>query len=153
MFAGWFGEEKNGKDELKGRPASVTAIALILIVIGGMAVFASRGVIIDCRVIRDQMIEGFFPISYQYAMGFLGLLITIVSGVGMLKGRNWARFLYVGWNLIGFVVWFAVKSAVWFEPSARDREPIVSSLVVFAIIAFFLFRSKAREYFSPSVKR
>ena len=78
------------------------------------------------------------PIPFQYAMSYLGLLVMVVSGVAMLKGANWARYLYVIWSLVGFVIGIATSPM---------KAAMIPSLVVFMVIAFFLFRPKASAFF------
>jgi cytochrome b561 len=80
------------------------------------------------------------PVSLQYVMLYAGLWIVIVSGIFMLQGKNWARFLYVIWCSIGAVVEIITSPM---------KAAMVPGLVVFAIIVFFLFRPKANAYFAP----
>ena len=66
----------------------------------------------------------------------------IVSGIAMLKGCNWARFLYVIWNII------------WFLVGVITLPPIMMRVMIFGfveplIIVFFLFRPKANAFFWP----
>lgn len=89
---------------------------------------------------RDMMSKSPMPISVQYAMSYLGLLVMIVSGAAMLKGRNWARYLYVIWSLAGFVIGIATSPM---------KAAMIPSFVVFLIVAFFLFRPKATAFFVP----
>jgi hypothetical protein len=57
----------------------------------------------------------------------------------MLQGQNWARLLYVVWSAVGFVIGI-VTSPI--------KAAMIPGLVVFVVMAFFLFRPKANEYFS-----
>ena len=88
---------------------------------------------------RDIMAKSPIPIPVQYAMSYLGLLAMIVSGVAMLKGKNWARYLYTIWNLVGFVIGIAT--------SPMKAAIMIPGFVVFLVIAFFLFRPKATAFF------
>jgi hypothetical protein len=56
----------------------------------------------------------------------------------MLKGFNWGRLLYVGWSVIGIVISMLTSPL---------KTMMLPSLVVFALIVFFLFRPKANAYF------
>ena len=126
---------------MKKRPTSITVIAWILIAMGGISLITST-FMINSPVARDLMSKSLIPIPIQYVMSYIGLLIMIVSGVAMLKGCNWARFLYVIWSIIGFVVGIATSPM---------KAAMIPSLVVFAVIAFFLFRPKASAFFSTIV--
>jgi hypothetical protein len=120
------------------RPTSITVIVWILIVTSGISVITST-VNLNNRMVEELMGKSLLPIPLQYSMLYVGLLITIVAGIAMLKGQNWARFLYVAWTALGFVIGI-VTSPV--------KAAMIPGLVVFAIITVFLFRPKANEYFS-----
>ena len=124
---------------MKKRPTSISVIAWILIVMGGISLITIT-VAINNPMVRDIMNKGPIPIPLQYAMTYLGLLIMIVSGIAMLKGCNWARFLYVIWTIIGFLVGIT---------TSQMTAAMIPGFVVFLIIAFFLFRPKANAFFSP----
>lgn len=99
----------------------------------------SSTVSLNISMVRELMAKSPVPILLQFVMIYVGLLITIVSGIAMLKGQTWARLLYVGWSIIGSVV------GVLTSPM---KAAMIPGLVVFAVITFFLFRPKANEYFS-----
>jgi hypothetical protein len=84
------------------------------------------------------------PIPLQIVMQCVGLLISLVAGNAMLNGRNWARFLYVVWRSIVFVIGI-LTSPVEIVMIAGQ----IVGFVTFAAIMFFcLFSPKANEYFS-----
>jgi hypothetical protein len=95
---------------------------------------------INNPVVQDLMAKNPIPVPVQYAMSYIGLLVTIGSGIAMLKGANWARYLYVIWNLVGFVIGIATSPM---------KAAMIPSFVVFLVIAFFLFRPKATAFFVP----
>jgi len=121
------------------RPTSITVISWILIVTGGISLITTTAMI-NNPAVQDMMAKNPIPIPVQYAMSYIGLLVMIVSGVAMLKGMNWARYLYVIWNLVGFVIGIATSPM---------KAAMIPSLVVFLVIAFFLFRPKATAFFVP----
>ena len=77
------------------------------------------------------------PLPVQYVMSYAGMLIQLISGIGMLCGRNWARLLYVIWSIVGFVVGIATVSM---------KLALIPGFIVFLIIAFF--RPEVNEYFA-----
>jgi len=89
---------------------------------------------------KELMAKSLLPIPVQYMMMYVGFFINVVTGIAMLRAQNWARFLYVIWGVIGFVIGLATSPM---------KAAMIPSLVVFAVISFFLFRPKANEYFSP----
>lgn len=76
------------------------------------------------------------PQRVEYGLIMLVRLLAIVAGAFMLRGRNWARWLAMGW--IAFHVAISV-----FHPFSQ----LAIHVVVFAAFAFVLFRRDAREYF------
>jgi len=88
---------------------------------------------------KELMSRSIMPISIQYLMMYVGLLIMIVCGIAMLKGQNWARLLYVIWSIIGFVIGIATSPM---------KAAMIPGIVIFLIAVFFLFRPKAKVYFA-----
>jgi hypothetical protein len=123
---------------MKNRPTSVTVIAWILIVLGGLSIVTTT-VMTNNPTAVALMSKSPLPVSVQYAISYLGSLVMVVSGVAMLKGQNWARWLYVGWSIIGFIIGIATSPA---------KMAMIPGFVVFLVIAFFLFRPRANEYFA-----
>lgn len=120
------------------RPTSLTIIGWLLIV------FAAFGLISQLTmqnnpVAQQILAESPLPASVHIALGIVGALVSAASGYGILKGLNWSRFLYVGWSILGLAI-------------ALVTTPFTSilliSVVVIAIIAFFLFRSAANAWFA-----
>ena len=71
-------------------------------------------------------------------MMYVGLVITLVCGIAMLKRQNWARLLYVGWSVIVLTISIATSPM---------KLLLLPGIIGFMVIAFFLFRPKANEYF------
>ncbi|HXW55487.1 MAG TPA: hypothetical protein VEJ67_07055 [Candidatus Cybelea sp.] len=67
---------------------------------------------------------------------FLVRLVGMISGIFLLRGRNWARWLALAW--VGLHVGISFFDSL--------RQGIVHSLI-FLGIAYFLFRPEARSYF------
>src|SRR4051794_39364912 len=121
------------------RPTSVTVISWILIVTGTISLITTT-VMINNPMARELMAKSPIPIPLQFAMSYVGLLMTLVSGAAMLKGCNWARLLYVIWSICGFLI---------SRLTSPMKFALIPGLFVFALIAFFLFRPKANQFFSP----
>ena len=119
------------------RPKSVTVVCWILIAMGGISLVTST-FSFNNPVAQELMSKSLIPISIQYIMMFVGLLITLVCGIAMLKGQNWARLLYIGWSIIGFTIGIATSPM---------KAMMIPGIFIFIILAFFLFRPKANEYF------
>ena len=63
-------------------------------------------------------------------------LLGVISGVFMLRGRNWARWLALAWIAFHVAISFPVL-----------RQVAIHS-AIFAAIAWVLFRPDARRYFA-----
>ena len=74
-------------------------------------------------------------------MLYTGLLVTIISGVAMLKGLNWGRLLYVIWSAVGFVI-STITSPI--------KIAIIPGFLLYLVIVFFLFRPKANQFFAAT---
>ena len=122
------------------RPTSITVIGWLLIVRGAVTLLMSVATW-DSPEVQHLMNENPLPLPVQYAMLLVGVAVALVSGAALLRGQNWARFLYVGWGSIAVVTGLLT--------SARATA-LLPGVVVFVIIAIFLFRPKANEYFGTA---
>jgi hypothetical protein len=119
------------------RPKSVTIIAWILIAAGFVSIFTSLSSF-NSPMTKDLMSRNPLPIYLQLVLMYMGLPIAIISGIGILKGKDWSRPLYVIWGIIGLSVNLITSSI---------KVPIIAGLIVFAAIVFFLYRPAANQYF------
>lgn len=124
---------------MRKRPTSVTVICFILIALGAISLISSV-INLNNPMARDLMGRSPIPIPVQHVIMFTGLLITLLSGILMLKGTNWARMLYVVWSVLAFGFGLATSPM---------KAALIPGVVVFAVMAFFLFRPKANEFFNP----
>jgi hypothetical protein len=106
---------------------------------GGISLVATT-TMINNPAARGLLSKSPIPISAQYAMSYVGFLLIIISGIAMLKGRNWARFLYVICSLIGFIIDIVASPM---------KVAMIPGVVVFLVAAFFLFRRRANAFFDP----
>ena len=124
---------------MQSRPTSLTVVCWILIVLGPLAILPLFMGTMDNPHVVELMNKSPFPISVQYALMWLGALVTSGSGLMMLYRQNWARQLYVGWSILGIIIGLTTSPI---------KIMMLPGIVVFAIIAFFLFRSAANNYFA-----
>lgn len=107
------------------RPVAVTIIAWIYIVAGvvGLAYHAKE-----------------FKLAHPFENDGLWIcfvrLLAIVSGVFLLRGHNWARWLAVAW-----MAWHVYLSV--FHPLSE----LIMHSVLLLVFTFFLFRPRASAYF------
>jgi hypothetical protein len=127
---------------MRTRPTSITVIAWILILMGGISLVTTT-LMIDTvttnPAVRELLSKSPIPVPVQYAMTYVALLVTLASGVAVLKGQNWGRWLYVVGTALGFLIGIMTSPL---------KSAMIPGFVVFVVVAFFLFRPKANKYFS-----
>ena len=115
----------------KRRPISITVIAWLLIIGSGISFITTT----------FRLHPGPFTYYVHYGSAYAALLINIISGIGMLKGKNWARFLYA---IIGIIL-AAINLATLPIPI---NAITLSGLAIFVLIVILLFLPQANEYFT-----
>jgi NAD/NADP transhydrogenase beta subunit len=127
------------REQPKKRPTSITVVAWFLIVIGVLSLISSTIAFMSQNpMVEEMMSKNPIPIPMQHLLSFAGLTVSIVSGIWILKGQNWARFLYFFWSVITITI------GIFTAPNIMMMIP---GLVIFAVLAFILFLSKASDYF------
>jgi len=71
--------------------------------------------------------------------GILGMLATLVCAAFMLRGANWARWLYLAWVSIGLVVIMLFASS-WLY--------VLPGAIKTLVIGYFLTRRDANVFFT-----
>lgn len=80
-------------------------------------------------------------LAFQQAIAAVGMVVALASAYGLFKGQPWSRLLYVGWNIVGLCI-ALVTSPI--------KSLIIFSVLIVAVIAYFLFRAEADRYFAAS---
>ena len=86
----------------------------------------------------EVMSKSPMPLHVRYAFVYATTVASVAAGAGLLKRQNWARWLYIIWSLITFVISFAVSIM---------KTAMLPGLVIFVVITYLLFRPEAKEYF------
>ncbi len=116
------------------RPTSVTIIAWLLIIVG-IYLLIREG---NNLKLKETLNHNNISILLQFMLNLFQLLLPLISGIGMLKRQNWARFLY----LIGWIFFTVIHIAkIQITPGS------ILGMVMFLITIFFLFRPNANDYF------
>ena len=123
------------------RPTSVTVVAWLLIVANVFVLFCEVLWLNDPQMRALMANRSLLPVPVSYFMTFGGLSLMIASGIGMLRGHNWARFLYVIWYVISFLI------SVITVTTSMITLRMIPGYVVFLCFVFFLFRPKANQFF------
>jgi uncharacterized membrane protein HdeD (DUF308 family) len=115
---------------MQRRPQSITIISWLFIVFGAIALLSGLLPLGDATVAqRIAELKGHWMVH-------LSRILPIVSGVFMLYGHNWARWLLVVW-----IAFHIVLSAL------HSVTQLLLHVSIFAVILFFLFRRQASSYF------
>ena len=124
---------------MNSRPLSVTIVAWFLI-LSGIASLIDLFLAWNPAAARAVISHGALPLLL-FAWSIAAALITIVCGLFILKGRNWARLLYVAVSLAGLAVAWLAMPAIWV---------LIAGALLLAVTAFFLFRGPADNFFGRS---
>ena len=107
------------------RPITVTIISWVLIAAGAI------GLVYHLSDLKRSQ-----PFQYELVWISAVRLLAIVSGVFMLSGKDWARWLAVAWIGFHFVLSFF-----------HSFQEVVMHGLLFVLITYLLFRPEARAYF------
>ena len=122
---------------MKSRPLSITLIAWLFLIFGSIALLS--GLLPLTGANKAQLLAEF----KTHWMVHLSRLTQIVGGLFMLRGHNSARWLVVIWIAFHIVV-----------GALHGWVQLLTHVVIFSVILFFLFRPKANEFFArPAVQR
>ena len=116
---------------MKARPLSITIIGWLFMIFGSIALLS--GLLPLTGANSAQLIAEF----KSHWMVHLSRFAAIVSGLFMLRGHNWARWLLVVW-----IVFHIVLGALhgWLQ--------LLIHVAIFSVILIFLFRRNASQFFA-----
>lgn len=106
------------------RPWEVTILGLLFIVAGFVG--------LSYHVTQEKL-------SWEMALNSLLRLLAVIGGIFLLLGRSWARWLTVGWLAFHVVV-----------SAFHSMQQMAAHAVLLMIVAYFLFKDRAAEYFRPA---
>jgi hypothetical protein len=113
-------------------PPTITVLSFLFVAIGVI----STGVHVwQFNVARPT----FFEEAGIYTIGAL----AVIAGIYMLRGRNWARWLAMGWICFHVIVAAFNQSVGWASIG------LLIHAVFVALLAWFLFRRESQQWFKP----
>jgi hypothetical protein len=112
------------------RPRSITIISWLFIVLGSIGFLSSLLPYIDATS-AQRLTE--FKVHW---IVYVARIAAVVSGVFMLYGFNWARWLLVVW--MGFHIVLSIL---------HSPLQLLMHSVIFAVLLYFLFRRQSSAYF------
>jgi len=120
------------------RPKSVAFVSWFLIGTGAVSVITTLATW-NNQLREELMAKSALPPSVQIAMQATGLLVMIVCGVSMLRGKHWARTTYVAWNVVGLLVGLV---------TSPFKMMLIPGAVFFLIVTYLLYRPPANAFFA-----
>jgi hypothetical protein len=122
------------------RPLSLTIIAWLLIVTSVFGIIS--GLMMGSNEVASAMVaESPLPVGAHQAIGILSSVIALVCGVGVLKGWNWSRYVYVVAGVLGLVFNLVTVPMV---------SMIILGLLFLGVFVFFMFRPAANAWFTQT---
>jgi hypothetical protein len=116
---------------MQKRPLSLTLIGWLFIAIGGLGFFYHL-----------SEFKGRPGFDYGLAGVCVVRLLAVIGGAGMLRGWGWARWL--------LAVWMAFHIGI---SALHNVSELVMHIVIFGVLAFFIFRPQATAYFRERAAR
>lgn len=122
------------------RPTSVTFISWFLIVL------CAANLVTIFAGLWENVARAFFKGPQSGPVALIGIGVTIVCAIFMLRGANWARWLYLGWVVLGTIgVAFLSRSLLVFAPGAIKTVVFGYLLTRKDATLFFTSRESASE--------
>jgi hypothetical protein len=121
------------------RPKSVTVICVILL---GLCAINLLSI---ASGLWNGVSETLFKEPVSAGEALIGMAVTALCAFFMLRGANWARWLYLGWVVIGTVLAALIMKSLLVLPG----------LLKTLVFGYFLTRADANEFFNgrPSEKQ
>jgi uncharacterized membrane protein HdeD (DUF308 family) len=116
------------------RPLSIVVISLLFILLGAITLVHALVEFINAT---DRLTD-----LKSHWMIYLSAVAAIVGGLFLFKGENWARWLLVLWMAFHIVV-----------GALHGIGPLVTHVVIFSVILFFLFRRPVSSYLSSQPQK
>lgn len=123
---------------MEKRPIAVTIIGCWM-VLGALLTLYSIATMGSNPVMLRMLEQMHISLRFQQVVGVIGVIVCAVSAYGLFKAQPWSRVLYIGWSIIGLGIGFFTSPVKSF---------VVISVLIFAVIAYFLFRPDADRYFA-----
>ena len=114
---------------MQRRPVSIIVISFLFILLGALTLIHAAWDTVN----TDQRLTDL----QQHWMIYLSAVAAIAGGLFLFKGQKWARWLLVAWMAFHIVV-----------GALNGLGPLLTHVVIFSVILFFLFRPPATSYLS-----
>ena len=117
------------------RPRTITLIGLLFVAVGVLGLLNDLWPLVTSRA-AEQLAkfrsDGLADLSPAWA----SRVAAIVGGIGVIQGRNWARWLLAAWMIFHIGLSFL-----------HSMSRLAIHLVMFLPILYLLFVGSSRQYF------
>jgi len=127
---------------MQTRPKSVVIVSWFLIVTGVSSVIMTLATW-NNELKEELMAKSTLPPSVQYAIQAIGLLVMIVCGISMLRGKPWARTTYVAWSVVGLAI------SVFTSPF---KMMLIPGALLLLVVSYLLYRPAANAFFAGTAQ-
>ncbi len=132
---------ENETQEKQKRPILVTIICWFMIIGVVMAPYLIYMAITNPDYAEIMAKGSSLPVNAQIALMAVGAVITLVSAIGMLKGKMKARTVYTIYTIVAYSITFA---------ASHMKESLVGSLIITLVILGLLYIPAATRYFKAN---
>jgi len=120
-------------------PPVVRTFGVLSLVLGVAGLlYQSFSWMILIRTMQQAPSLSSLPASYYFFnfIGFTGVVIHIVGGIGLLRGREWARRLTVYWAAISILLglWSLGRTLFWLTTTSSSLHLLASPQFLFSIV-------------------
>ena len=127
------------------RPTSVSVVSWILIIFSVLSMvlyFAN----LSTPGVKEMMQRSTdLPIMFLSLFTVVGTGVVVYSAVGMIHGKNYARWLYVCWTVFNILVGLLMMSGSFLM--------MIPAMIMFAIFCMILFQPNANRFFKENQKK
>jgi hypothetical protein len=123
------------------RPTSVTIIAYLIIAAGAFSLVTFPAMLADRQKFM-ALARTRGPFAAHVVVASVGTLLLLAAGFGLLRGANWARYLYIIWGGLGIV-----QLLVLFQLGPQQILLFIAAAIKYAVFVYFLMRIDADNYF------
>jgi hypothetical protein len=125
---------------MTNRPTSITVIGWIL-VLGGVMLLPETFRAPRTPRAREIAAKRPVPDPIHRAIVATSAIVDVACGYFLLQGKNWARYLAIAWSVMQLSYGFVVSPF---------RLILVLGATQSLLVAYFLFRPRAREFFAAA---
>lgn len=123
------------------RPKIITGICWVLIIFSALGILGAVYILTQLQHVINLQLQHDVNkdlIYYNIAISVLSPIVNLIIAIKMLRGRNWARYVYLIFNVILYVIALIL---------APQKIFVGVMIIIFCVFIYFLFNAKATQFF------